>query len=42
MVNSNLVEFQKRFNLDDSFMQIIESLFNKLVEFGYVGNSREK
>ena len=41
MVNSNLIDFQNRFNLDDSFIQIIESLFNKLVEFGYIGNAQK-
>lgn len=41
MINSNLLEFQERFKLDDSFMQIIDSLFNKLVEFGYIGNTQK-
>ena len=39
MSNSNLIDFQNKFNLDDSFIQIVESLFNKLVEFGYIGNA---
>ena len=41
MINTNLVDFQKRFNLDDSFMEIVDSLFNKLVDFGYIGNSQK-
>lgn len=41
MVNTNLIDFQKKFNLDDSFMEIVDSLFNKLVEFGYIGNSQK-
>ena len=41
MINSNLIDFQKRFNLDDSFMEIVNSLFNKLVDFGYIGNSQK-
>ena len=41
MINSNLIEFQKKFNLDDSFMEIVDSLFNKLVEFGYIGNTQK-
>lgn len=41
MVNSNLVDFQNRFKLDDSFIQIVESLFNKLIEFGYIGNTQK-
>jgi len=41
MINSNLIEFQKKFNLNDSFMEIVDSLFNKLVEFGYIGNTQK-
>lgn len=41
MINSNLIEFQNRFNLDDSFIGTIDSLFNKLVEFGYIGNTQK-
>ena len=41
MINSNLIDFQKKFNLDNSFMEIVDSLFNKLVDFGYIGNSQK-
>lgn len=41
MINSNLIEFQRKFNLDNEFMEIVDSLFNKLVEFGYIGNSQK-
>lgn len=41
MINSNLIDFQKKFNLDNSFMEVVDSLFNKLVEFGYIGNSQK-
>jgi len=41
MINLGLIEFQRKFNLDNDFMDIVDSLFNKLVEFGYVGNSQK-
>lgn len=41
MINSNLMDFQKKFNLSDSFIEIVDSLFNKLVDFGYIGNSQK-
>jgi len=41
MGKSNLDDFQKKFNLDNSFMEIVSSLFDKLVSFGYIGNSQK-
>lgn len=41
MINSNLIEFQKKFNLNSSFIETINSLFDKLMEFGYIGNSQK-
>ena len=41
MINTNLTEFQEKFNLSNSFMEIVDSLFNKLVEFGYIGNTQK-
>lgn len=41
MINSNLIEFQKKFNLNSSFIEAINSLFDKLMEFGYIGNSQK-
>ncbi|MCL2860577.1 MAG: hypothetical protein FWF46_08590 [Oscillospiraceae bacterium] len=37
----NLDDFQKKFNLDNSFIEIVASLFDKLVSFGYIGNSQK-
>ncbi len=36
MKNKLLNEFQMRFNLDDNFINIVESLFDKLIVFGYI------
>ena len=41
MSKANLEDFQKKFNLGDSFMEIVTSLFDKLVSFGYIGNSQK-
>lgn len=41
MINSKLLYFQKKFNLDNAFIEIVDSLFNKLVEHGYIGNSQK-
>lgn len=42
MKNKRLQEFQVRFNLDDKFMDIVESLFTNLLSFGYISKSIEK
>lgn len=41
MINSNLIEFQRKFNLSNSFIETINSLFDKLIEFGYIGNAQK-
>ncbi|MDD2627713.1 MAG: hypothetical protein PHR25_01325 [Clostridia bacterium] len=41
MINSNLIAFQKKHNLDDFFMEIVSSFFDKLVSFGYIGNMQK-
>lgn len=37
MNKADLAHFQKKFKLSDSFIETIESLLNKLVDFGYIG-----
>lgn len=37
MSKTDLLNFQKKFNLSNSFIEIIESLLDKLVDFGYIG-----
>lgn len=41
MINSNLVDFQRKFNLSNSFIETINSLFDKLIDFGYIGNAQK-
>ncbi len=41
MINSNLIAFQKKHDLDNSFIEIVSSFFDKLVSFGYIGNMQK-
>ncbi len=37
MNKTDLLSFQKKFHLSNNFIEIIDSLLNKLVDFGYIG-----
>ena len=41
MSRSDLTLFKEKHNTNDYFISVIESLFNKLVEFEYISNSNE-
>ena len=37
MSKSDLVQFQEKFHLSDNFINTIEELLDKLIDFGYIG-----
>jgi len=41
MSKDSLIDFQKKFNLEDSFIESAASLFDKLVSFGYISNAQK-